>query len=251
MLRILIRYAIKIGWLTHDPSIGIDRPKLKRIRSWTESEIEQYRARWPLGSKQRTAFELFLNTGQRRSDVVRMAWPHIANATITVERQKTGRKLLIPLHADVLAALERTPRVHDVIITTAYGRPFTVDDFSQWMRDAIKAAGLPLACQPHGLRKATGRRLAEAGGTAKEIMAILGHTTLSEAERYTEDADQAALAIDAVRKLQGQTRNVIAQTSRRGLGKNGKTKGKSKWTRTDWRSLGESNPCFSLERAAS
>lgn len=251
MLRILIRHAIDIGWLAHDPSLGIKRPKLKRIRSWTESEIEQYRAHWPFGTKQRTAFELFLNTGQRRSDVVRMAWPHIVNGTITVEQQKTGRKLLIPLHRDALTALEETTRAHIVILTTAYGRPFTVDGFSQWMRDAIAAAGLPLACQPHGLRKATGRRLAEAGATAKEIMAILGHTTLSEAERYTEDADQAALAIDAVRKLQGQKWNGIAQTSRRGLGKIGKTKGKSKWKRNDWRSLGESNPCFSLERAAS
>jgi site-specific recombinase XerD len=69
-----------------------------------------------------------------------------------------------------------------------YGKPFTVDGFSQWMRDAISEARLPLECQPHGLRKATGRRLAEAGATAKMIMSILGHTTLSEAERYTEEA---------------------------------------------------------------
>ena len=45
------------------------------------------------------------------------------------------------------------------------------------------AAGLPIDCQPHGLRKAAGRRLAEAGCTAHEIMSVLGHKTLSEAER--------------------------------------------------------------------
>ena len=50
------------------------------------------------------------------------------------------------------------------------------------MRDAIRAAGLPLDCQPHGLRKAAGRRLAEAGCSAREIMAVLGHKTLSEAD---------------------------------------------------------------------
>jgi enterobacteria phage integrase len=72
MLRVLIRHAINIGWLKHDPSLGIKRPKMNRIRSWTEDEM-----RWSLGTKQRTAFELFLNTGQRRSDVVRMAWSHI------------------------------------------------------------------------------------------------------------------------------------------------------------------------------
>ena len=46
--------------------------------------------------------------------------------------------------------------------------------------------GLPLDCRPHGLRKTLGRLLAEAGTTAKMIMSILRHTTLAEAERYTE-----------------------------------------------------------------
>ena len=228
MLRVLIHHAINMGWLRHDPSIGIKRPKTKRIRSWTEDEIEVYRKRWPLGTKQRTAFELFLATGQRRSDVVRMAWSHITAGTkISVTQQKTGRRLLIPLHRDLLTALAAYKREHVTIITTAYGQPFTVDGFSQWMRGAITEAGLPLSCQPHGLRKATGRRLAEAGATAKMIMSILGHTTLAEAERYTEDADQAALAEDAVIKLEGHRANSITQTPSQGLGKTTKTKGKS------------------------
>ena len=75
------------------------------------------------------------------------------------------------------------------------------------MRDAIKAAGLPLECQPHGLRKAAGRRLAEAGCSSRELMAVLGHKTLSEAERYTRDADQARLASAAVARLEGRNVN--------------------------------------------
>jgi enterobacteria phage integrase len=106
MLRVLIRHAIDIGWLKHDPSLGIRRPKIQRIRSWTDDEIEAYRNRWALGTKQRLAFELFLNTGQRRSDVVRMAWSHITpDNKITVVQQKTGRRLLLPLHRDLLITL--------------------------------------------------------------------------------------------------------------------------------------------------
>ena len=85
-----------------------------------------------------------------------------------------------------------------------------------------------LDCQPHGLRKATGRRLAEAGATAKMIMAILGHTTLAETERYTEEADQVCLAEDAVIKLEGHKANRVAQTTSQGLGNIGKAIGKSK-----------------------
>lgn len=227
-LRILIRHAINIGWLKHDPSLGIKRPKIQKIRSWTDDEIAAYRKRWPLGTKQRLAFEMFLCTGQRRSDVVRMAWPHITAADkIVVTQQKTGRRLVIPLHRDLLAALAEAPREHVMILTTMYGKPFTVDGFSQWMRDAIRDAGLPLECQPHGLRKAAGRRLAEAGATAKEVMAILGHTTLSEAERYTEDADQARLADAAISRLEGHKANTITQTASPRLGKPPKKERKS------------------------
>jgi enterobacteria phage integrase len=228
-LRILIRHAINIGWLKHDPSLGIKRPKIQRIRSWTEDEIAAYRNKWPLGTKQRLAFELFLNTGQRRL----RCGAHGVVAYHAREQDhgratEDGPPALIPLHRDLLTTLAAAKREHVSILTTMYGKPFTVDGFSQWMRDAIADAGLPLECQPHGLRKATGRRLAEAGATAKMIMSILGHTTLAEAERYTEEADQAGLAEDAVIKLEGHKANRLAQTASAGLGKVAKSKGKSK-----------------------
>src|SRR5262245_42142377 len=59
MLRVLIRHAIDIGWLRHDPSLGIKRPKIQQIRSWTDAEIEMFERRWPVGTKQRTAFALY------------------------------------------------------------------------------------------------------------------------------------------------------------------------------------------------
>jgi enterobacteria phage integrase len=130
---------------------------------------------------------------------------------------------LIPLHRDLLAALAAAKRNHVSIVTTAYGKAFSVDGFSQWMHEAITDAGLPLDCQPHGLRKATARRLAEAGATAKMIMSVLGqvlgHTTLAEAERYTEEADQASPAEVTVIKLEGHKANRFPQTLSRGLGK--------------------------------
>ena len=49
--------------------------------------------------------------------------------------------------------------------------------------DAIRDAGLPRRCELHGLRKAAARRLAEAGCSASEIMAITGKKTLAEVER--------------------------------------------------------------------
>jgi integrase len=228
MLRVLIRHAVDIGWLKHDPSLGIRRPKTEEIRSWTDDEIEIFEERWPIDTKQRLAFALLLYTGQRRSDVHRMTWADVSSGTIRVMQQKTGSKLAIPLHRELLAALATAERDHVTIINTEYGQPFTVDGFSQWMRAAITAAALPLECQPHGLRKAAGRRLAEAGCTANEIMSVLGHRTLAEAERYTRQADQAQLASAAFAKLEGRNTNKLAQTKPPSLGKTTNTEGKSK-----------------------
>lgn len=228
MLRVLIRHAIDIGWIDHDPSLGINRPKTREIRAWTEAEIATFEQHWPVGTKQRLAFSLMLHTGQRRSDVHRMTWADVNDGTIRVVQQKTGRKLTIPLHRDLLGVLAAADQDHVTIVNTEFGKPFTVDGLSQWLRSAITAAGLPLDCQPHGLRKAAGRRLAEAGCTAHEIMAVLGHKTLAEAERYTREADQVWLATEAMTKLEGRTTNRIAQTNPAGLGSAPKIKDESK-----------------------
>jgi integrase len=228
MLRVLIRHAIDIGWLDHDPSLGIKRPKIQEIRSWTDDEILGFEQHWAVGTKERLAFALMLYTGQRRSDVHRMTWADVSERTIRVVQQKTGRKLTIPLHRELLTVLAGARREYVMIINTDYGKPFTVDGFSQWLRSAITDAGLPLDCQPHGLRKTAGRRLAEAGCSAHEIMAVLGHKTLAEAERYTREADQMRLATEAMMKLEGRRANKFAQTDPSGLGRTPKSEGESK-----------------------
>ena len=141
-------------------------PRLLRSLSLVHLKIRLHSA--PARSAQSSG----LYTGQRRSDVHRMTWADVNDGTIRVAQQKPGRKLRIRLRRDLITVLTAAERNHATIINTEYGRPFTVDGFSQWIRDAITAAGLPLDCQPHGLRKAAGRRLAEAG-CAHEIMAAL------------------------------------------------------------------------------
>jgi enterobacteria phage integrase len=59
-------------------------------------------------------------------------------------------------------------------------------------------------------------------------MAVLGHKTLTEAERYTREADQARLASAALAKLEGRSANIDAQTAFNGLGNTSKTEEKSK-----------------------
>jgi len=59
---------------------------------------------------------------------------------------------------------------------------------------------------PHSLRKATCRRLAEAGCTAHEIMALSGHGSLAEVTRHTVAASRKDLAKRAITSLGRSTK---------------------------------------------
>ena len=218
-IRTLIKFAIEAGWRTDDPTLRIKTFPEHEFHTWTEDEIAQYEERWPIGSRERTAFALHLYTGQRRSDVARMAWTDAAENAINVVQVKTGVRLTIPLHPNLSAALRVWPRKHVAMLTTAFNKPFTYAGYGNMMADAIAAAGLPDRCVLHGLRKAAARRLAEAGCSEKEIAAVTGHTTLKEVARYTRAADQKRLAAGAIAKLAEQKPDKNSQPLKSGLGK--------------------------------
>jgi integrase len=123
-------------------------------------------------------------------------------------QQKTGTHLEIPVLAELKAALDATPSDQLTFLTTASGRPFTPAGFTNWFRECCDQAGLPKGISAHGLRKATCRRLAEAGCSENVIAAISGHKSLKEVQRYTAAANQLKLArqgMEAMRKSFSET----------------------------------------------
>jgi integrase len=201
-LRSLCQFAVKRRYLRADPTANI---KLRAIKgdgfhTWTEEEIAQFEAHHPIGTKPRLALALLLYTGQRRSDVVKMGRQHIRDGVLMVKQKKTGKPLAIPVHPHLQAVLDATPSEHLTLLVTPTGKPYSGNHFTESFREWCDAAGLPQCCKPHGLRKAACRRLAEAGCSANEIMAISGHATMKELIRYTTAADQARLARNAMAK---------------------------------------------------
>ena len=85
-------------------------------------------------------------------------------------------------------------------LTTEYGKPFTPNGFGNKFREWCNQAGLP-HCSAHGVRKATATRMAERGAPAHEIMAITGHKSLAEVERYTREVERRKLADAAMARL--------------------------------------------------
>ena len=196
LISLIMDHAVAVGMRPDNPAHGIKRLRHKSegFATWSETDIEAYRAHWPLGSRERLALELALNTGQRRGDLARMGWKHVQEGAIHVRQSKTGSTVAVPVVPELQAVLDTLSRDHLTFIATASGGPFSAAGIGNWFRGAIRAAGLSDKLSMHGLRKAAARRLAEAGCTTHEIASITGHKTLSEIERYTREAERARLA---------------------------------------------------------
>ena len=202
-LRTLMRFAIEIGMRDNDPTLHV-KPYKQRgdgYYTWTEDDIKAFSARHSEGTKAHLAFTLLLYTGVRRADLVRLGWQHIDGGQLRIRQQKTGNSIDIPVHPALKKALKRAKRDHLTFLTTEYGKPFAAAGFGNWFRDRCNEAGLP-QCTAHGLRKAAARRLAEAGCTDRQIMAVTGHRSPQEVSKYVEAADRRRLARDAMKTIE-------------------------------------------------
>lgn len=212
-LRALFAWAVEEEAAPHDPTLGVKPVKYvsSGFHSWTLDEIETFEAVHSIGTKARLAMSLLLYTACRREDVVRLGLQHVRNGRIRYRQAKNEHRapvdLDIPVHADLRAVIDATQLGHMSFLTTAHGRPFTPAGFGNKFRDWCNEAGLR-HCSAHGLRKAAAARLAERGATAHEIMAITGHRSLEEVERYTRAARQGKLADAAMKKFKSRTDTV-------------------------------------------
>ena len=176
VMSIIMKRAKEKGWITHNPAQGVELLDTgEGHRAWDEDEISAFRARWPLGTLERTAFELALNTGQRGGDCAAMERAHIKDGVIAVQQLKLkskrrkkrrgqrsisgGGRVWVPISNDLRAALDawdarqqawienRLNRkkplpihidVKKMILTGEKGKAFTDGTFSHKINDASK-----------------------------------------------------------------------------------------------------------------
>ena len=203
VIRVVLAFAVDRGWRDDNPALHI-KPLKRRTEgflTWSEEDIAKFERRWPLGTKERLAFDLLLYTAQRSGDVRRMGPQHERDGYIRVIQEKTGETLELPVHPILQASLDAVPSEHLTFVVTKHGQPYTAKGFSQWVSESANLAGLPRAASAHGLRKAAARRLAEAGCSAHMIMSVTGHRSLKEVERYTRAAGQRLLATSAMQRI--------------------------------------------------
>ena len=205
MLHTLMQHAIDLGVRDDDPTANVRKYKTGGgFYTWQEHDIARFYEVHKPGSTAHLAMTLMLYTGAARVDACAMGWANVRDGRVQYRRAKTARTtgtlIDIPLHAELVAALEHVPPGRFTFLETGQGRARSSNGLGNAMRRWCDEAGLS-ECTAHGLRKACARRLAEAGATPSMIAAVTGHATLKEVARYTADANRTALADEAMDRL--------------------------------------------------
>jgi integrase len=202
----LFRWARKRSHVKVDPTaIDIEPPKRKKgngFPAWTREDIEQYRRKWPQGTRQRVWLDVILYTGLRRGDLNRIGKQHVRNGVATIRTEKGGETIAVtlPIIPALQATLDRGPVGDLAWICGARGQPFTKESFGNEFSEAARQAGIKKSA--HGVRKIAATIAAENGATGKELDAIFGWVDGGKTSAiYTAAADRARLSSQAIGKL--------------------------------------------------
>ncbi|WP_417491830.1 tyrosine-type recombinase/integrase [Maricaulis sp.] len=209
-LRKVFELAIEDGLTTANPAAGVKyrRGNPEGWAPWTAADVARFAARHPRGTMAHKALALFLFTGARLSDVRRMGPQHEREAgrwlNFTQHKGRTRKPIIVdvPIIAPLREAIDACPAGGQLAyMVSSYGTPFKSDkSFGNWFAKRVAEAGIE-GKSAHGIRKGLGDILAEIGCSAHQIMAILGHTTLKQAEVYTRHANRKRMAGDGMAQL--------------------------------------------------
>lgn len=201
--------AVDLEWRTDNPVRGVKRypASPEGFHAWDEGEISRFYEVHQIGAPAYLAMTLMLYTGAAKCDAVRLGKANLRDGRLVYRRSKTKRnpegiEIDIPIHPSLAEALGIVRPDAFTFLETEQRKARTATGLGSSMRKWCDQAGLP-NCSSHGLRKAICRRIAEAGGTAFEIMSVSGHISLKEAQRYCEAFGRKALADRAIASLPG------------------------------------------------
>ncbi|MCK7578685.1 MAG: site-specific integrase [Chromatiales bacterium] len=135
------------------------------------------------------------HTGLRLGNLMGLRWSDVdlRARTVTVTKTKNGQPMVSALSSRAAAALAKLPGQDPEALVFAgrRGRPF---HFRKLWTQVCDEAGLP-GRNFHQLRHGCGSALASAGVGQAQIMAIMGHKTLSASARYMHQNHHDKLSV--------------------------------------------------------
>jgi len=214
----LFKWAVDAEHVKTDPTYGkaVAKPKTKGFPVWEEDEIIKFEQRWPRGTRERVMFDIFCYTGLRRGDAAALGKQHVKNGVISIDTEKTGTRVTIPVLDVLQKTLDAGPVGDLAFIAKANGDPLTKESVGNAFRDACRTAGIRKSA--HGLRKAAATRAANNGATEAQLEAIFGWEGGKMAALYTRTANREKLATGAMNTLERTKTEILFPHLKEGEG---------------------------------
>lgn len=209
-LRAMLEFAVEEGLLPENPSNHVKRYRVRTdgFTAWNREQLLKFLDAHPVGTQPHLAMMLLIGTACRRSDLVLLGPQHVRQVSdhqqLTFTQAKHAfdedTRVTVPIIRPLREALGPMDSYADTFLVTEYGRPFSKNGFGDRFRKWCDEAALPKNLSTHGVRKAVGALLADAGCSEYEIMSFHGHADARTAEIYTRTANRKLLASNAASK---------------------------------------------------
>ena len=196
ILKAAFRCAIRWGWASHSPFVGIvlNQEGIARTRWLSDDEETRLLIHCPLWL--RDIIIVGLDTGLRSGNILGLqcAWVEPAGTCLIIPREQTKTKklpLTIPLTrraADIIRRYLESARSEHLFVSKA-SRPYTCAEVNRALQRAAVKAGLTDICF-YTLRHTFISRLVQAGVSLPEVAALAGHRDIRMTMRYAHLAPQ-------------------------------------------------------------
>jgi integrase/recombinase XerC len=205
-LRSFFKWLVREGYVTSNPAKVISTPRTDRKLPsfFTEKEIEPFLnapdGSTNLGARDAALLELLYSTGIRSAELVslRLGDVDLRGKFLRV-MGKGGKERMVPFGEPATDKLEqylrkrthllrksKTGEGRDVIFLSFRGTPLTTRSVRRIVAKYIRMVSLKESLSPHSLRHSFATHLLNAGADLRSIQELLGHSSLSTTQKYTQ-----------------------------------------------------------------
>jgi len=212
--------ARRLGLIPTNPAEAVELPEVESTERGTFSPAEVKLLVDTAEGEWKLLIPLAYYTAARLGDCCRLQWDGVdlGAGTLTYTQSKTGKKVTVPLHPDMLARLNKLagtdkPEVFllpKLASQRVSGRRGLSEDFKKIVRKAgldlqtVKGTGKQMFSKRtfHSLRHTSNSEMANKGVSAEVRMGVTGHKSTREHQKYTHlEMDTRRAAVEKIPSL--------------------------------------------------
>jgi hypothetical protein len=200
VMKVLSGWAIVSDKITQGLTEGVKPYKTTGgHKPWSNAQIAAAHAK--LTGEVRKGVMLYLYTGQRGQDVVKLGPTYVDDGGFDLGQTKTGVDVWCPIVSELAAEMETWEKRPGPFLRRADGKPYSRKLFWEHFTDAIESIPSLAGVTLHGMRCTAVIRLRHAGLSVPQISDIVGMSRQTVA-RYCRFADRKTGGKEALIKLE-------------------------------------------------